>query len=170
MGTTLQLKPKTAPRLRLAPGEELFSEPIQGRITCRACDAVEDVPLGHPALLCSACLRDLSATAQRVADEYAEAMAAFFDAGREHDAMVRANVWYAKTEAARADMSVSPELFKRAWEAAHQSDDERAQMTTIRDWLDECAELMRRAELRYLAARPELAAARAAKGEPVEVI
>jgi len=165
----LNLQTKAAPRLRLAPSEELFPEPIQGRITCRACEAEEDVPLNHPALLCSACLIDLGATARRVADDYAEAMAAFFEAGREHDAAARTNAWYAKTEAARGDMSVSPELFTRAWAAAKAGGGERAQLVAVREWMDECAELMRRAELRYNAAAPELEAARAAQGEPCDV-
>jgi len=163
----LNLQTKAAPRLRLAPSEELF--PIQGRITCRACEAEEDVPLGHPALLCSACLVNLGATARRVADDYAEAMAAFFEAGAELKKAVRGNEWYIKADATRGDMSVSPELFARAWAAAKAGGGERAQLIGMRDWLDECAEMMRRAELRYIAAAPELEAARAAKGEPTDV-
>lgn len=157
---------KQPPRLRLKVDEDLF--PIEGRITCRACDTEVVVPLGNPALLCTNCLSDLSATAYRVADEYADAMAAFFEAGRALTRAARNNEWYAKTEEARGDMTVSPELFARAWEAARQGP--HASIVAMRDWVDECAVLMQRAERRYLAAQPELAAARAERGEPVDVI
>lgn len=162
MGTIALKQP---PRLRLAPDEELF--PIVGSITCRACGVGEAVGVGHPALLCSGCLADLSATARRVAGEYASAMAAFFEAGEALDRAAHGNEWYAKTEAARGDMGVSPATFARAWEKAKRG--ENAALVAMRDWLDECAEMMRRTELRYLAAEPELAAARDALGEPVEV-
>lgn len=165
----LNLHPKTAPRLRLAPNEELFPEPISGRITCRACEAVEDVPLGHPALLCSACLSDLGKTARMVAECYAEALVAFFAAGKELDEATAGDAWYAKTEAARGDMTVSPATFARAWAAAKAEGGRKAQIVAMRDWLDETAELMRRAEIRYLVAQPELEAARAAAGEPIDV-
>jgi len=125
--------------------------------------------LGHPALLCTPCLRDVSATARRVADEYAAAMVAFFEAGIALTKASQGNAWYAKTEAARGDMRVSPETFARAWAAAKAEGGEKAVLVGMRDRLDEAAEDMRAAELRYLAAAPELEAARAALGEPVEV-
>lgn len=158
---------KTPPRLKLAPDEELFPEPIHGHITCRVCEAHENVPLGHPALLCSDCLSDLPAAVRHISGEYADAMVAFFQAGEALEKASRGNEWYAKTEAARAD--VEPSLFARAWEAARLRGGEPARLIGMREWLDETAELMRRAELRYIAAVPELAAARAAFGEPVDV-
>lgn len=161
------LKLKTSPRLKLAPDEELFLEPIQGRITCRACDREETVPLGYPALLCSACLFDLSATACRVADEYAETMTVFFRAGEALQKAALNNEWYAKTERARSE--VEPVIFARAWEAARARGGEPAVLIGMREWLDETAMLMRRAELRYITAAPELLAAREARGEPIDV-
>jgi hypothetical protein len=167
---TIALRTKAAPRLRLAPGEDIFPElRPAGRITCRACGRIENVMLGHPALLCSACLVDVSATARRVADEYATAMVAFFDAGAALTKASQGNEWYAKTEAARGDMRVSPEIFALAWQRAKVGGGEKALLVSLRDSLDTTAEDMRAAELRYLAAAPELEAARAAMGEPINV-
>jgi hypothetical protein len=165
---TIALQTKAAPRPRLAPDEDIFPElRPAGRITCRACGWVEDVMLGHVALLCSPCLADITTTARRVADDYAETMVAFFEAS---DALAKAsqgNAWYAKTEAARA--SVDPETFQRAWAAAKARGGEMATLIGMRDRLDETADEMRAAELRYIAAAPELEAARDALGEPTTV-
>lgn len=164
----LALKPKP-PRLRLDPNEELFPEVahIQGRITCRVCETEEMVDLGHPALLCSRCLSNLGAAARRIADEYASAMAAFFRAGEELAEKARGNAWYAKTEEAR--VSVDPATFQRAWASAKASGGDKAQLCALRDALDDAAEAMRQAELRYIAAAPELEAARLATGELCDV-
>ena len=170
---TLNLKPKAAlkelaraPRLRVE-GDEIFSELT--RITCRVCEDEERVPLDYPALLCSTCIADLAGTARRVADAYACAMAAFFDAGAALTSAAQGNEWYAKTERARGDMSVSPATFARAWAAAKKEGGEKATLVTLRDAMDDAAELMKAAEQRYIEAQPELIAARAALGEPVEV-
>lgn len=169
MGTiALTTKPtKTQPKPRLAPGEALFPEDGEIEITCRACDAKEKVFVDHPALLCAACLADLAGTNKRIVEAYARAMDVFFRACEVLSHEARNDAWYAKTEAARGDMSISPELFARAWEAAGVGP--HADIVRLRNQMDAAAETMRAAELRYIAAQPELAAARAAFGEPVEV-
>ncbi len=167
MGTITLTKPaKSLPKPRLRPSEELFSEG-DCLITCRACGMEAMVFTDHPALLCAACLNDLPATAYRVSEAYSAAMVAFFDASRALDEKARSNAWFAKTEQARAD--ADPALFARAWEAARAEGGEKAELITLREAMDEAAKTMRVAELRYIAAAPELAQARAAFGQPVEV-
>jgi hypothetical protein len=73
--TTLNLRaPATVPNVRqqtfIAP------EPIQGRITCRACGLGATVPLDHVALLCPLCLEDLDATRERHAARLQAALVA----------------------------------------------------------------------------------------------
>ena len=165
---TIALQTNPTPRLRLAPSEELFApEPIQGHITCRACDAPETVEIGHPALLCLACLADLIGATARVTLAYADAMAAFFRASEELARQSEGSAWYAKTEVARGDMSIAPALFAQAWERARGG--EHAAIAAAREAMDAAAEAMRVAELRYIAAAPEFYAARAFLGEPVGI-
>lgn len=166
MGATLNLKPAT-PKLRLSPAEKLFLDPIQGNITCRACDAVESVSVGHPALLCTVCLADLIGSTARVTLAYADAMTAFFRASEAMEELARGSEWYAKTEVARANMDVAPAAFARGWERAR--DGEHAAIVAARENMDRAAIAMRHAEQRYIAAQPELYAARAFLGEPVGI-
>ena len=168
MGTTIALtkKANSSARPRLRPGEELFSEG-DCLITCRTCGTEAAVFADHPALLCAACLNDLSATAYRVSEAYSAAMMAFFNASRALDEKARGNAWFAKTEQARAD--ADPALFARAWEAARAEGGEKEVLIGLRDLMDEAAKRMRAAELCYITSAPELAQARAAFGEPVEV-
>ncbi len=169
MATIALTKPaRLLPTPRLQPGEDLFGRDMC-LITCRACGAGEAVYTDHPALLCGACLIDLSATAYRVSEDYSAAMVAFFDASRALDERTRGNVWYAKTEQARTDMAVTPAVFARAWEAARQEGGEKVALIELRETMDTAAEAMRAAEVRYIAAAPELSAARQAFGQPVEV-
>lgn len=162
--TSLKIKAlASAPRLRVE-GDEIFPELT--RITCRVCGDEERVPLDYPALLCSTCITDLAGAARRVADEYACAMSAFFETGAALTQASQGDAWYAKTERARGDMSVPPAVFARAWGVAKAGGGDKAVLISLRDRLDEAAELMRLAEQRYIAAAPELEAARAAMGEP----
>lgn len=166
--TTIALikKATPAPKPRLLPNEELFGDgPCS--IECRACGAEEHVYPDHPALLCASCLVDLGATARRIAEAYASAMVAFFDASAKLSARSSGNAWYAKTEQARGDMSISPATFQRAWEAARLEGGDKAVLIGLRDAMDLAAEQMRAAEVQYISAAPELAAARIAFGEPV---
>lgn len=156
-------RPKAGPRPRV--GRDIF--PIEGRITCRACEAEEVVPLNHPALLCGACLADLPLAARRVAEAYAAAMETFFQASAALAEAAEGDEWFAKTERARAE--IEPAAFARAWEKARAAGGKKAALVALRDAMDEAALDMRRAELRYIAAAPELVAARAAKQEPVDV-
>ncbi len=57
----------------------------------------------------------------------------------------------------------------RAWEAARQEGGEKVALIELRETMDTAAEAMRAAEVRYIAAAPELSAARQAFGQPVEV-
>lgn len=165
--TSLKIKAlASAPRLRVE-GDEIFPELT--RITCRVCGDEERVPLDYPALVCSTCITDIAAAARRVADEYAHTMAAFFEAGEALTKISQGDEWYAKTERARGDMTIPPVTFARAWAVAKSAGGDKAKLVSLRDNLDEAAELMRAAELRYIAASPELEAARAALGEPIDV-
>jgi hypothetical protein len=170
MGRTIALnKPaKAPPKPRLKPGEELFGEG-DCLITCRACGAEEYVFTDHPALLCAGCLADLPGTSQRLAEQYASSMVVFFEAARALGMRARGNAWFEKTERAREDMDISPATFARAWEAARAEGGEKRDLIELREAMDEAALTMRACELLFIAASPELAAARAAFGEPVEV-
>jgi hypothetical protein len=168
MAKTIALTAKTPPKPRLKPGEELFGEG-DCLITCRACDAQEYVFTDRPALLCAGCLADLRGTTRKVAEGYASSVIAFFEASKALHEKAKDNPWFAKTEAARGDMSILPSTFARAWEAARAEGGEKAELIRLREAMDEKALLMRSCELRYIAASSELAAARAAFGEPVEV-
>lgn len=171
MGKTIALTRTAAapPRPRLGVNEELF-QTGDCLITCRACGQEERVFIDHPALLCAACLANLGATAQRVAGDYASSMVAFFEAEKSLRERAAGNTWYVKTEAARGDMSITPETFARAWESARLGGGEKSVLIELRDTMDAAALAMQAAELRYIAATPELSAAREAFGEPVEVI
>jgi hypothetical protein len=99
--STIKLRTSPAPRVF---GDEQRAASLGGLITCRVCDRVENVVIGHPALLCGACMADLSATAAHVAGVYAAALAFFFRANEALDEALRASperAWWAKVEAAR---------------------------------------------------------------------
>lgn len=167
---TIALTKKAAnpPAPRLKPGEDSFGEG-DCLITCRACGSEEKVYTDHPALLCAACLADIPTTSRKVAEGYASAMVVFFEASRALYERAKDNAWFQKTELARGDMSITPATFARAWEAARAEGGEKAELIGLREAMDDAAEAMQAAELRYIAAFPELRAARAAFGEPVEV-
>lgn len=179
MTLTQQRKTNTI-KLRTSPrpcvfGDELFEgdQPsLGGLITCRVCERVEMVPIAHPALLCGACLKDLSATAAHVASVYAAALAFFLEASATlHQAVTESpeHAWWAKVEAARGAQSFDPDLFNQAWERAKLSGGEKQRLCLLWEAVDR--ESVRLAPLNawYTAAERELRAARTAVGEPVVV-
>lgn len=171
---TTAIKLRTSPRPRVF-GDELFPESapsLGGLITCRVCDRVETVVIGHPALLCSTCLADLSATAAHVAQVYAAAIAYFFQANQALDDALTATperAWWAKVEAARAVQDFDPEAFTQAWERAKVLGGERARLCQLWEALDREAVRLQPLSAWYTAAERELRTAREARGEPVEV-
>lgn len=180
--TTLNLTPKQAKPVRIptspAPrvfGDELFpieSASLGGLITCRVCDRVETVVIGHPALLCSACLENLSATAHHVASVYAAAIAYFFDANKAIDEALQASperAWWSKVEAARKDEDFDASAFTQAWERAKASGGEKQHLCLLWEALDRESTRLEPMNAWYTAAEKELRTARAFVGEPVEL-
>jgi hypothetical protein len=170
--STIKLRTSPAPRVF---GDELFPEQaasLGGLITCRVCDRVENVVIGHPALLCGACLVDLSATSAHVAGVYAAAIAFFFDANKALDEALRASperAWWAKVEAAWRAEDFDSAAFTQAWERAKATGGEKARLCSLWEALDREAKRLEPMNAWYTAAERELRAARTAAGDPVEV-
>src|SRR4051812_41744502 len=118
---TIRIRTTPAPRVF---GDELFPDnrpSLGGLITCRVCEREETVTIGHPALLCGACLQDLGATAAHVAGVYGAALAFYLDASAalaDAISLSPEQVWWARVEAARAVAKFDPNLFMQAWERA----------------------------------------------------
>lgn len=167
---TIRIRTTPAPRVF---GDELFPEVFPGGlITCRVCERVEMVCIGHPALLCGACLSDLAATALHVAQVYGAALAFFMEAGAALDAAVEASperAWWAKVEAARGADTFDADLFAQAWARAKAAGGERLRLCGLWDALGREADTLAPLNDWYTAAERELKAARAAQGEPVAV-
>jgi hypothetical protein len=169
---TIRLRTSPAPRVF---GDELFpaeSASLGGLITCRVCDRVETVTIGHPALLCGACMTDLSATAAHVAGVYAAAIAFFFRANEALDEAIKNSserAWWAKVEAARISADFDGAAFNTAWERAKSTGGERAHLCLLWEALDREAARLEPMNAWYAAAEKELRAARTAAGEPVEL-
>ncbi len=171
--TTLNLAQTSAPTKRAAGppqprvvGDGLFPD-VTVDIACRVCGCVERVTLDYPALLCTTCLNDLSAVTERLAGDYATALQSFLDTSTALAQRAAGNAWYATTERARSE--VEPKVFQQAWIRAERAGGENAALIQLRDRLDLLALQFRAAEQRYIVAQPELRAARAFLGEPVEV-
>lgn len=166
--TTIKLRTSPAPRVF---GDELFPA-VGGLITCRVCERVETVCVGHPALLCGACLVDLTATARHVAATYAAALAFFLDASAALAAAVETSterVWWGRVEAARGAVDFDPALFAQAWERAKRGGGERARLCALWEACDKEATRLAPLNAWHAAAEHELRAARAALGDPHEV-
>ena len=139
------------------------------RITCRVCEASETVSVGHPALLCSHCLEDLGATARHVADVYAAALAYFQEAMIKMMAEGKSSPeceWWLKVDRARADGHPN---FPEAWHRAKTNGGEKARLCALWEALEKEASALEPINTWYAGASRELAAARAARGEPANV-
>ena len=166
---TIRIKTALSPRVF---GDELLPEVFPGGlITCRVCDRTELVPIGHPALLCSACMTDLSATAAHVAAVYGAALAFFIEAGVALTEAVDSSpesAWWARVEAVRGADTFDAHLFSLAWERAKATGGERARLCALWEKLDQEAGKLEPLNAWYTNAGRELRAARAAFGEPIE--
>lgn len=167
-------------RIRTSPvsrvfGDELFpaaAPSLGGLITCRVCERVEMVSVGHPALLCGACLKDLHATATHVSGVYAAALVFFLEASAALTEAVASSperAWWNKVEAARGAVNFDPVLFSQAWERAKSTGGERARLCSLWEAADREATKLAPLNAWYAAAERELKSAREARGEPIEV-
>lgn len=165
---TIRIATSSAPRVF---GDELFPDVFPGGlITCRVCERVELVTIGHPALLCSSCLADLSATAAHVASVYGAALAFFLEAAQALDAAIAVSperAWWGKVEAARAADTFDAAVFAQAWARAKAGGGARARLCALWEELAREADTLEPLNAWYTGAERELRAARAAQGEPV---
>lgn len=169
---TIRIRTTPAPRVY---GDELFpaeGPSLGGLITCRVCEGTEIVCIGHPALLCSTCLRDVSATASHVAGVYSAALAFFMAAAEALAEAVQTSperVWWGRVEAARGAVEFDRALFAQAWERAKSAGGEKLRLCLLWENLDREAVALEPLNAWYVAAEKELCAARAALGEPIDV-
>jgi len=165
---TIRIRTEPTPRVF---GDELFPQINPGGlITCRVCERVELVTIGHPALLCAACVADLSATAAHVASVYGAALAFFLEAAQALDAAIAVSperAWWGKVEAARASATFDADLFAQAWARAKAAGGAKARLCALWEALNREADTLEPLNTWYTNAEKELRAARAAQGEPV---
>ena len=173
MQTTTTTRPKTI-RIRTTPAPRVFGDGATagGLITCRVCERVEMVCLGHPALLCAACLEDLSATDAHVSGVYAAALAFFMEACEGlrcavEESSVRA--WWARVEAVRMAADKDDGLISLAWARAKAGGGEKLRLCELSERVDREAVTLEPLNAWYTAAIREIRAARAAIGEPIYV-